>query len=504
MALSFDPQTIDRLRQLAQAAGVSPGEEDAVGQRFDLGLREALPNLATLHQADEFVGKAAELQKQQEAEKTQQQADVAAVGKEPTAPHGFFDNPLVQLGTSLAEAGVSAAFPEYGSGPAHTVAQGIRDIGQNRFTKFRAEHQDYETRLNDVNKLATERRAIGQQQFTNKLATERGVRETAEAGRQEAAATARPGNPQEMDYRHLPQDPNMIYVQRDSGWVPTGKRVEKEPGQGVSNIQTDGKGNFYGTNSQGKVVKVDFPAGTHHVGTKDEVEQNARLDRIADAVGSKMPLDPRRILSIRNDELSILYDKILQKYPDTNMAEIEARVNIVRSFSDPKSPAYQQVQSFGTFVLHDADVVAAAKKYAPPGSPLLSMTLNQIRQKLVGDPQATALIAAMIPAQHEFNAFLLNNRAEYAQDREKTDAILSADMPLQQIIAAAETMGHVVGQRWKSANHMYFRATGQDIPNPFHPSVLPAAASLGIDLSGEAGQPQGQQQGAPNDPLGIR
>ncbi len=217
---------------------------------------------------------------------------------------------------------------------------------------------------------------------------------------------------------------------------------------------------------------------TLQIGKKTEAEQAIEAAAQSLAKGDLTAL--KDIASLRGDQRLRIYARAKEINPNFSPAETNRKIAMEQSFTVGKDSI--GIQSFDTFLQHAGEVTETLKGIKLTGSPAFNKPMNWWRKNMAGSPEYQRLIASMEPVTKEFESFLLNQRALYADDRRRMDIILSPDSTPAQIMAALNQMGKTAKDRYGAMNQRYKRVMGQDIQNPFSPEGLAGAAKIGIDL----------------------
>jgi flagellar basal body rod protein FlgC len=190
--------------------------------------------------------------------------------------------------------------------------------------------------------------------------------------------------------------------------------------------------------------------------------------------------------------------------PNWNATLYPVKQNANKNYTDSKKEG-GQLEAFSNFLNHAGDAAEVTAKwrdkFAVNGSPWINTPMNKLRNKLAGDPDYTAFVAALEPVKKEYMSFLNANRAEHQQDLETMDKILNPDSTPAQIEGALKQLGRTAVLRLDSLDQNYRTAAGgQRFPNLITPKAKQAAAKLGfgndVEPYGSGGVLSGYSQAA--------
>lgn len=170
--------------------------------------------------------------------------------------------------------------------------------------------------------------------------------------------------------------------------------------------------------------------------------------------------------------------------------EIIARNSAARALA-PGGPIEVQVRSYNTYLRHSANLYKAIDDLQNSGYQDWNHSINWLRQH-TGDPRVQTFLAKIEPVQKEFQSFLLNNRALYAEDREAAQSLFNVDTPADTMRSVLQTMIHTGTARLDETNNGFIRATGYNIPD-----ILSPEAADAVDL---VGGPEASRELPPNVP----
>ncbi len=115
-------------------------------------------------------------------------------------------------------------------------------------------------------------------------------------------------------------------------------------------------------------------------------------------------------------------------------------------------------------------------------SPWINKPLNWLRRNAAGDPNIQRYLVSLEPVKKEFESFLLNQKALYADDRIVANKLLDETLSPKQIEAALNQMGKTARDRFRAMNQRYKRVMGEDVEFAFSPEAEDAAKQIGIEL----------------------
>ena len=229
------------------------------------------------------------------------------------------------------------------------------------------------------------------------------------------------------------------------------------------------------------------------VGATDEAK--AARETVAQSLANGELVDVGRLVSMRAGERELVFARAKQLNPQFDMSKVSRQIKMQDSVDN--GTISTQIQSFDQFIQHADSAINAVSQIQNTNSALLNKSINWIRANAKSSPQYRAALAAIEPVKKEFESFLLNNRALYAEDRASADKILSEDVPLSDFISAVKAMGHITEARYRAINQKYRNLMGKDIPNAFSQEAEEGAKRIGIKLNG------GNQQQGGNGLKGV-
>ncbi len=212
--------------------------------------------------------------------------------------------------------------------------------------------------------------------------------------------------------------------------------------------------------------------------------QQADTDKALEAVAQSLAKGDlsaiRDVTSFRGADRMKLYARAKEINPNFTTSELQRKINMEQSFTVGKDSV--GIQSFDTFLQHAGEVTETLKGIELTDSRLLNKSLNWWRRNMKGTPELARLETSLEPVGKEFESFLLNQRALYADDRKQVAMLLNSDQPLKVTMAALNQMGKTAKDRYSAMNQRYKRLMGQDIENPFSNEALTGAGKIGLNL----------------------
>lgn len=208
--------------------------------------------------------------------------------------------------------------------------------------------------------------------------------------------------------------------------------------------------------------------------------QNTDIDTAAKNIVNN-PTDPvalRSISSLRGDERIRLFNAI--KAQGGNVSALDRNAKLLDQFENGKQA--DQVQSFQTFLKHDADLYQAAGDFGRPGytPSWVNKPLNYLEKNAAADPEIAAYLAKIQPVKDEIQTFLKNNHAPLATDVDDMNKILSSSLSPNQIQAVAKSLAGTAQFRLDSLNTRYKKAFNQDYDGLYDDESRNALSTLGF------------------------
>jgi len=208
--------------------------------------------------------------------------------------------------------------------------------------------------------------------------------------------------------------------------------------------------------------------------------QNTDIDTAAKNIVNN-PTDPvalRSISSLRGDERIRLFNSV--KAMGGNVSALDRNAKLLDQFENGKQA--DQIQSFQTFLKHDADLYQAAGDFGRPGytPSWVNKPLNYLEKNAGSDTEIAAYLAKIQPVKDEIQTFLKNNHAPLATDVDDMNAILSSSLSPNQIQSVAKSLAGTAQFRLDSLNTRYKKAFNQDYDGLYDDESRNALSTLGL------------------------
>jgi hypothetical protein len=198
-----------------------------------------------------------------------------------------------------------------------------------------------------------------------------------------------------------------------------------------------------------------------------------------------------KIASMRDNSREKLYDKLEELSGGTfNVEDAKTKANTYHSFNAADGKARQQIQSYNTFMKHDANFATALQPFIEGrggNTPKwVDMPLNYIEQYVGSDPDILELKARLIPVKNEFMTFMKNNKAALQEDVDEMNKLADPALSPRQLLRLAQTLGETGMDRLDTLNSTYKQTFKDKDGNPTNYSNLfdhngqEAAAKLGM------------------------
>lgn len=139
-----------------------------------------------------------------------------------------------------------------------------------------------------------------------------------------------------------------------------------------------------------------------------------------------------------------------------------------------------QLNSFETYLFHNADAVAASNEWKRTNSEFWNTPLNELEKKFGNDPTFIKFKASLIAPGKEFMNFLNSNRAEHEADIKAVETITNVNMPPARIQAALQQLAKTADDRAASLGDSYVGVVGTTYRNLLSPAALATLQGLGI------------------------
>jgi hypothetical protein len=219
-------------------------------------------------------------------------------------------------------------------------------------------------------------------------------------------------------------------------------------------------------------------------------ENQDMYERVAQSLARGDLSRLRDIASLRGDQRLRLYDRATQINPQFSTADIDRQIKTEDYWANGQGA--NQLQSFGTFLEHAGEALSVMQHLQQTNTAVLNRSYNWLRAR-GSSPEYRAALAAIEPVKKEFESFLLNNRALYAEDRASADKMLNPDLPLSDFLSAIQQMGHTVQARYNEGAQRYQNTRHKSLQEsfPLSPGAIASAQKLGLNLGGSTAPPPG-------------
>lgn len=193
-------------------------------------------------------------------------------------------------------------------------------------------------------------------------------------------------------------------------------------------------------------------------------------------------VDITKTASIRGNRRELYIDAAKKQDPNFNMQDYQTKLQVRKDFSGG-GKASDQIQSFNTFLGHADDYSTAINALRNSHSPLINKPINWLKKNAEGNPAVAPVLIAQSAAKTEFQAFLNNNHALLAQDKDEGEKMLNEDMSPASSQAAMRQFITTASIRMSAVNHTYYRTFGTDAPNMLDEDGKAALAHFGVPES---------------------
>jgi hypothetical protein len=139
-----------------------------------------------------------------------------------------------------------------------------------------------------------------------------------------------------------------------------------------------------------------------------------------------------------------------------------------------------QLNSFSTFLYHNADAISASNEWKRTNSEFWNTPLNQLEKKFGNDPSYIKFRASLVAPGKEFMNFLNSNRAEHESDIKAVDDILNQNSSPNRIYSALQQLAKTADDRAASLGDQYVGVVGTTYANLLPASAQAALKSIGI------------------------
>ena len=139
-----------------------------------------------------------------------------------------------------------------------------------------------------------------------------------------------------------------------------------------------------------------------------------------------------------------------------------------------------QLNSFNTFLYHNADAIAASNEWKRTNSQFLNTPLNELERKFGNDPTYAKFKASLIAPGKEFMNFLNANRAEHDADIKATSEITDPAASPNRILSALTQLAKTADDRAAALGDSYVGVVGTTYPNLLSAASQSTLKNLGI------------------------
>lgn len=211
-----------------------------------------------------------------------------------------------------------------------------------------------------------------------------------------------------------------------------------------------------------------------------------------------------KITSLRGDNRTELFNELEEQSGGTyNIEDAKAKAKTYESFTQADGKDRTQIESYNTFLKHDAAFVNTIGSFMRPGNTpyWIDKPLNWIEQYAGSDPDILEFKARMVPVKSEFINFMKANHAALEEDVNEMNQLVDFNQSPRALLRVAQTLGDTGMDRLDSKNATYKQNFGSNYPNLFDARGASAAAKLGMaDRLKEYGITPPSSSGSSNTP----
>lgn len=220
-----------------------------------------------------------------------------------------------------------------------------------------------------------------------------------------------------------------------------------------------------------------------------ENAKQAKADAIITETATNILKDPKnmasieKLASLRNDSRQKLFNELTKQSGGTfNIKDAETKAKTYSSFNEADGKDRQQIESYGTFLKHDSNLVNVLKKFIRPDytPKWIDQPLNWIEKNVTSDPEMAEFMARIVPVKSEFINFMKNNHAALQEDAEEMNKVVDGSQSPRYMLRTAQTLGETGLDRLDSKNSTYKQTFGENYPNLFDERAKAAAVNLGL------------------------
>ncbi len=139
-----------------------------------------------------------------------------------------------------------------------------------------------------------------------------------------------------------------------------------------------------------------------------------------------------------------------------------------------------QLNSYNTFLTHNADAVEASDEWKRTNSPLLNRPLSWLAVNAADDPEYIKFKASLLAPDKEFMNFLNAGHAETVEDAKAVADITNANSTPKQILAAFQQLAKTADDRAATIGDSYVGVVGTTYPNLINANSRQVLKTLGV------------------------
>jgi hypothetical protein len=165
---------------------------------------------------------------------------------------------------------------------------------------------------------------------------------------------------------------------------------------------------------------------------------------------------------------------------DYSQPAVDAKAKTIQDYA-ASGKVGQQINSFRTFVGHEAEAADANAAWTRMNSPLLNKPLSWIAKNASNDPNYVRLVAALGAPAKEYMSFLNANRAEHESDIALMDRVLNPNSTPLQINEALKELLKTADFRLGSLGKGYQQTVGTNFTGLLDPATAATFKKFGIN-----------------------
>ena len=139
-----------------------------------------------------------------------------------------------------------------------------------------------------------------------------------------------------------------------------------------------------------------------------------------------------------------------------------------------------QLNSFNTFLTHNADAVEASNEWKRTNSEFWNTPLNKLEQKFGNDPSYIKFKASLLAPDKEFMNFLNAGHAETVEDAKAAADITNVNSSPARIFAAMQQLAKTADDRAAALGDSYVGVVGTTFPNLINANSRQVLKTLGV------------------------